>query len=135
MARTATERQAQTDPRASIGERYRDRDDFIGQARAAELMFTTDPLSARDAERLGVVNRVVYARATAERMKRSEQFAKVGPIAATGHGFTLPNEMGEMPQNIVFAVPNGSQTLEQMIASTEHGVLVTRESPNYPGGQ
>jgi hypothetical protein len=35
FARTATERQAQTDPRASIGERYRDRDDFIGQARAA----------------------------------------------------------------------------------------------------
>jgi hypothetical protein len=35
FARTATERQAHTDPRASIGERYRDRDDFIGQARAA----------------------------------------------------------------------------------------------------
>jgi predicted Zn-dependent protease len=74
----------------------------------------------------GVVKRVVYARATAERMKRSEFKDQVGPIAATGHGFALPNEMGEMPQNIVFAPVDDPQTVEQMIASTERGVLVTR---------
>jgi PmbA protein len=74
----------------------------------------------------GVVKRVVYARATAERMKRSEHKDKVGPIAATGHGFALPNEMGEMPLNIVFAPVRGPQNIEQMIASTERGVLVTR---------
>jgi predicted Zn-dependent protease len=74
----------------------------------------------------GVVKRVVYARATAERMKRSEYKDKVGPIAATGHGFPLPNEMGEMPLNIVFAPVSNPQTVEQMIASTERGVLVTR---------
>jgi len=74
----------------------------------------------------GVVKRVVYARATAERMKRSECRDKVGPIEATGHGFALPNEMGEMPLNIVFAGPRDPQTAEQMIASTERGVLVTR---------
>ncbi len=74
----------------------------------------------------GIVRRVVYARATAERMKRSEQKDKVGPIAPTGHGFALPNEMGEMPVNIVFATPQNPQTLAQMIASTERGVLVTR---------
>lgn len=74
----------------------------------------------------GVVDRVVYARATAERMKRSEHKDTVGPIAATGHGFSLPNEMGEMPVNIVFAPVNNPQSVEQMIASTERGVLVTR---------
>lgn len=81
----------------------------------------------------GVVKRVVYARATAERMKRSDLRDHVGPIAATGHGFALPNEMGEMPLNIVFGPPNTSQTqtvehptVEKMIASTECGVLVTR---------
>jgi predicted Zn-dependent protease len=74
----------------------------------------------------GIVRRVVYARATAERMKRSEQKDKAGPIAATGHGFALPNEMGEMPLNIVFAPVGDPQTLQQMIASTERGVLVTR---------
>jgi PmbA protein len=74
----------------------------------------------------GTVKRVVYARATAERMKRSEYKDKVGPIEATGHGFALPNEMGEMPLNIVFAPVGDPQTVEQMIASTERGVLVTR---------
>ena len=74
----------------------------------------------------GVVNRVVYARATAERMKRSEYRDKAGPIEATGHGFPLPNEIGEMPLNIVFARPSDPQSVEQMIASTERGVLVTR---------
>jgi predicted Zn-dependent protease len=74
----------------------------------------------------GVVKRVVYARATAERMKRSEQKDKVGPIEAAGHGFPLPNEMGEMPLNIVFATSQNPQTLDEMTASTERGVLVTR---------
>jgi predicted Zn-dependent protease len=74
----------------------------------------------------GVVKRVVYARATAERMKHSEYRDKVGAIEATGHGFPLPNEMGEMPLNIVFAPVNSPQTVEQMIASTDRGVLVTR---------
>ena len=74
----------------------------------------------------GVVKRVVYARATAERMKRSELRGQAGPIEATGHGFALPNEMGEMPLNIVFAAAQDPQTLSQMISSTERGVLVTR---------
>jgi PmbA protein len=74
----------------------------------------------------GVVKRVVYARATAQKMKHSEYAAKVGPIQATGHGFPLPNEVGEMPMNIVFAVPENPRSVEEMIASTERGVLVTR---------
>ncbi len=74
----------------------------------------------------GIVKRVVYARATAARMKQSEYKDKVGPLEATGHGFALPNEMGEMPLNIVFAPSGDRQTIEQMIASTERGVLVTR---------
>jgi predicted Zn-dependent protease len=79
----------------------------------------------------GVVKRVVYARATAPKMKKSEYSQKVGLIEPTGHGFPLPNEVGEMPMNIVFgaaglgksANPRG---LEEMIESTERGVLVTR---------
>ena len=74
----------------------------------------------------GVVKRLVYARATAEKMKKSEFKDKVGPVSATGHGFSLPNEMGEAPMNIVFGTPTDPKTVEQMIASTERGVLVTR---------
>jgi PmbA protein len=74
----------------------------------------------------GVVRRVVYARATAQKMKKSEHATRVGPIEATGHGFALPNEVGEMPTNIVFGGPASAQSVAQMIASTERGVLVTR---------
>ncbi|MGC2644747.1 MAG: TldD/PmbA family protein [Candidatus Sulfotelmatobacter sp.] len=74
----------------------------------------------------GVVKRVVYARATAKRMQHSEYKDKVGPIVATGHGFALPNEIGEMPLTIVFAAPSDPQSLAQMISSTERGALVTR---------
>ena len=74
----------------------------------------------------GVVKRVVYARATARKMKNSEYAGKVGLIEPTGHGFPLPNEVGEMPLNIVFGGPENPQSVEQMVASTERGVLVTR---------
>jgi len=74
----------------------------------------------------GVVTRLAYARATAEKMKASEYKDKVGLIEPTGHGFPLPNEMGEAPMNIVFGAPQNPKTTEQMIASTERGILVTR---------
>ncbi len=74
----------------------------------------------------GVVKRVVYARGTTRKMQNSEYAAKVGPIEPTGHGFPLPNEMGEMPMNVVFGAAEKPQGIEQMIASTERGVLVTR---------
>jgi PmbA protein len=74
----------------------------------------------------GVVRRLVYARASAEKMKKSEYAGKVGPIEPTGHGFPVPNEMGEGPLNIVFETPRDPKTVEEMIASTERGILVTR---------
>jgi PmbA protein len=74
----------------------------------------------------GVIKRLVYARATAEKIKRSEYKDKVGPVAPTGHGFPLPNEMGEAPMNIVFGESPQPSSVDQMISSTERGVLVTR---------
>lgn len=74
----------------------------------------------------GTVKRVVYARATAAKMKKSEYAGRVGLIEATGHGFPLPNEMGETPLNIVVGGAEKPQSVEQMIASTERGILVTR---------
>jgi len=74
----------------------------------------------------GVVKRLVYARATAQRVKKSEYKDKLGHVGPTGHGFPLPNEMGEAPMNIVFQTPDNPQTTEQMIASTDRGIYVTR---------
>ncbi len=62
----------------------------------------------------GVPREVAYSRSSA---------ARAG-VAPTGHGFPLPNEVGESPLNIVIA--GGSTSVDEMVASTERGVLVTR---------
>ena len=62
----------------------------------------------------GVVREIAYSR----------QAAEAAGVEPTGHGFALPNEMGEAPLNIVVA--GGSSSVEEMIASTERGILVTR---------
>jgi predicted Zn-dependent protease len=42
----------------------------------------------------------------------------------TGHGFSLPNDMGEAPMNLVFS--GGNSSVDEMVRSTERGILVTR---------
>ncbi len=62
----------------------------------------------------GVPKNLVYSRATARKMKKRP----------TGHGFALPNEYGEAPMNLVFA--GGDKSVDDMVRSTERGILVTR---------
>lgn len=62
----------------------------------------------------GVPRNLVYSRATAKKMK----------MRPTGHGLPLPNEWGEAPMNLVF--DGGKSSVDEMIASTDRGVLVTR---------
>jgi predicted Zn-dependent protease len=62
----------------------------------------------------GVVREIAYCR----------QAAALAGVAPTGHGFPLPNETGEAPMNIVIA--GGDTGVDEMVAATDHGVLVTR---------
>jgi predicted Zn-dependent protease len=62
----------------------------------------------------GVPKNLVYSRATAKKMKKKP----------TGHGLDLPNEYGEAPMNLVFA--GGDKTVDEMIRTTDRGILVTR---------
>jgi len=62
----------------------------------------------------GVVRQIAYSR----------QAARAAGVDPTGHGFPLPNELGEAPLNIV--VDGGDSSVEQMIASIDGGILVTR---------
>jgi len=62
----------------------------------------------------GVPRNLVYSRATAKKMKTKP----------TGHGFSLPNEYGEAPFNLVFE--GGKTSVDEMVASTDRGILVTR---------
>ncbi|MGC0775302.1 MAG: TldD/PmbA family protein [Candidatus Acidiferrum sp.] len=62
----------------------------------------------------GVPKNLVYARSSAKAARKKP----------TGHGFSLPNEYGEAPMNLVFGGSDSS--LKKMIASTDRGLLVTR---------
>ena len=62
----------------------------------------------------GVPKNLVYSRASAKKMKAKP----------TGHGFSLPNDYGEAPMNLVFA--GGNKSVDEMVRSTERGALVTR---------
>jgi PmbA protein len=62
----------------------------------------------------GVPKNLVYGRATAKKMKAKP----------TGHGFSLPNDYGEAPMNLVFA--GGDKSVDEMVRTTERGILVTR---------
>lgn len=62
----------------------------------------------------GVPKNLVYSRATAKKMK----------ARPTGHGFSLPNDFGEAPMNLVFA--GGDSSVDEMVRSTGRGILVTR---------
>ena len=76
----------------------------------------------------GTVKAVTYARSSAKRMAASDAASNVGLVTATGHGFALPNEIGEAPLNIVFSGPKAgeAQSVDQMVTCTDHGILVTR---------
>jgi predicted Zn-dependent protease len=62
----------------------------------------------------GVLERLVYGRKSAAKAGRQP----------TGHGLVEPSAEGEMPTNIV--VSGGSVSLEQMIRTTQRGILLTR---------
>lgn len=62
----------------------------------------------------GVLKNLVYCRQTARKMGTEP----------TGHGFSLPNEYGEAPLNLVLG--GDRNTEEEMIRSTGRGLLVTR---------
>jgi PmbA protein len=75
----------------------------------------------------GVVRNLVYSRATARRIQHSELAPKLGAVRPTGHGFPLPNEIGDAPMNIVVEGGNGNaKSIQEMISSTDRGILVTR---------
>jgi PmbA protein len=62
----------------------------------------------------GVPRQLAYGRGAARRQG----------VPPTGHGYPVPTEIGEAPGNIVIA--GGDANIASMIASTAHGVLVTR---------
>ena len=62
----------------------------------------------------GVVREIAYSR----------HAAALAGSEPTGHGYPLPNEMGEAPSNIV--ILGGAMPVDRMVAACPRGILVTR---------
>ncbi|MFJ3228374.1 enoyl-CoA hydratase/isomerase family protein [Streptomyces sp. NPDC086783] len=108
---------------------------LIGPRRAKELMFFGDALTAPDAERLGLVNRVVPA-ADLETTARawSERIA-AGPTRALALTKQLVNASLDADRATAFAAEAAAQEINMTTADAQEGVasFVERRTPRYRG--
>ncbi|MFE2179796.1 enoyl-CoA hydratase/isomerase family protein [Streptomyces sp. NPDC059455] len=108
---------------------------LIGPQRAKELMFFGDALPAAEAERLGLVNRVVpdddlpkTARTWAERLA-------AGPTRALALTKALVNASLEADRPTAFAAEAAAQEINMTTADAQEGVraFIERRPPGYRG--
>ncbi|WP_418957621.1 enoyl-CoA hydratase/isomerase family protein [Streptomyces tritici] len=108
---------------------------LVGPQRAKELMFFGDALDATDAERMGLVNRVVppedlekTARAWAERLAQ-------GPTRALALTKQLVNASLDTDRATAFAAEATAQELNMTTHDAHEGVagFVERRTPEYRG--
>ncbi|MFE7859612.1 enoyl-CoA hydratase/isomerase family protein [Streptomyces sp. NPDC057403] len=108
---------------------------LVGPQRAKELMFFGDALSAADAERIGLVNRVVP---DAELDKTAREWAArlaAGPTRALALTKQLVNASLDGDRSAAFAAEAAAQEINMTTADAQEGVrsFVERRSPEYRG--
>lgn len=108
---------------------------LIGPHRAKELMFFGDALPAADAQRIGLVNRVVP---DAELDKTARDWAArlaVGPTRALALTKQLVNASLDGDRAAAFAAEAAAQEINMTTADAQEGVrsFVERRSPEYRG--
>ncbi|MFF7261989.1 enoyl-CoA hydratase/isomerase family protein [Streptomyces sp. NPDC008159] len=108
---------------------------LIGPQRAKELMFFGDALSAADAERLGLVNRVVPA---ADLEKTAREWAErlaAGPTRALALTKHLVNASLDTDRATAFAAEAAAQEINMTTADAQEGVasFVERRAPRFEG--
>ncbi|WP_369175206.1 enoyl-CoA hydratase/isomerase family protein [Streptomyces sp. R28] len=108
---------------------------LIGPQRAKELMFFGDALTAADAERLGLVNRVV---ADGELDKTAREWAErlaTGPTRALALTKQLVNASLDTDRTTAFAAEAAAQEINMTTRDAREGVasFVERRSAEYKG--
>jgi 2-(1,2-epoxy-1,2-dihydrophenyl)acetyl-CoA isomerase len=108
---------------------------LVGLQRAKEMVFFGDALPARDAERLGLVNRVVPA-AQLEAMAREwAQRLASGPTTAIGLAKSLLNRSFESPWEVALRDEAAAVEINKGTADAAEGIASFRERrpPRFVG--
>ncbi|MCB5911704.1 enoyl-CoA hydratase/isomerase family protein [Streptomyces pinistramenti] len=108
---------------------------LIGPQRAKELMFFGDALPAADAERLGLVNRVVPDDALEKTAREWAERLAAGPTRAIALTKQLVNASLDTGRSTAFAAEATAQEINMTTADAQEGVasFVARRSPVYRG--
>ncbi|MGH2783784.1 MAG: TldD/PmbA family protein [Actinomycetota bacterium] len=103
----------------------------IGDKLAADIITIVDDPVAPDSlglpfdfEAVPSQRVTLIDRGTASAVVWDRTTAKKAGVASTGHALPPPNPYGPIPMNL--RMETGSSTLDDMVASTERGLLVTR---------
>ncbi|MEV6509634.1 enoyl-CoA hydratase-related protein [Streptomyces sp. NPDC051642] len=107
----------------------------IGPQRAKELMFFGDTVSAADAERLGLVNRVVPDEELEKTARDWAERLATGPTRALALTKQLVNASLDSDRTTAFAAEAAAQEINMTTEDAREGVasFVERRSPEYRG--
>ncbi|MCX5091011.1 enoyl-CoA hydratase-related protein [Streptomyces sp. NBC_00365] len=108
---------------------------LIGPQRAKELMFFGDALTAAEAARLGLVNRVVPADDLEKTARDWAERLATGPTRALALTKQLVNASLDTDRSTAFTAEAAAQEINMTTADAKEGVasFVERRSPRYRG--
>ncbi|MET9456147.1 enoyl-CoA hydratase-related protein [Streptomyces canus] len=108
---------------------------LIGPQRAKELMFFGEALTAREAERLGLVNRVVEDEELTKTAREWAGRLATGPTRALALTKQLVNASLDSDRATAFAAEAAAQEINMTTEDAQEGVasFVERRSPQYRG--